>query len=243
MPEQTNSNNEQTTTTTEGTTDTTLLGGNTESTTQQTDDLSTLFTPEEVTAKKESVTAKATEETRRAALTDEERAAEDTAAAEAAKLNEVPEEYSFTMPEGTLVDTESLAKITPLFKKNNLTQAAANELVDVYTKEILPAFVEQQTEAWKTEVTNWAETTKKDPEIGGTKFDATIEKAARALNTINPALKEALDKYGFGNHPEMIRTFAKVADLMSEDSISQAKKNEQSGKTIAERMFPDLPLK
>ena len=242
MPDQESSSNEQTTTT-ESTTDTTLLGGSNETTTQQTDDLSTLFTPEEVTAKKESVTAKAAEETRRAALTDEERAAEDTAAAEAAKLNEIPEAYSFTVPDGFELNQDLLDKVTPVFKDAGLSQAKASALVDVYAKEILPAFVKQQTEAWKTEVTNWAETTKKDPEIGGTKFDATIEKAARALNTINPALKEALDKYGFGNHPEMIRTFAKVADLMSEDSINQAKKNEQSGKTIAERMFPDLPLK
>ena len=243
MPDQENTNsNEQTPTTTEQTsTDTTLLGGNTDTTTQS-DDLSALFTPEEVTAKKEAATAKVAEEARRATLTDEQRSEEDTKAAEEVKLNTVPEEYSFTVPDGLELNKELLDKITPVFKDAGLTQAKANALVDVYTKEILPTFVKQQTEAWKAEVTGWAETTKKDPEIGGAKFDTTIEKAARALNTINPALKEALDKYGFGNHPEMIRAFAKVADMMSEDSISQAKKNEQSGKTVAERMFPGLPL-
>ena len=243
MPEQENtSSNEQTQTTTEQTsTDTTLLGGNADTTTQS-DDLSTLFTPEEVTAKKEAATAKVAEEARRATLTDEQRTAEDAAKAEADKLNTIPEEYAFTVPDGGQLDTELMAKVVPVFKDLGLTQAKANQLTDLFSKEIIPSILRRQEDAWKIEVTSWAEATKKDPEIGGTKFDTTIEKAARALNTINPALKETLDKYGFGNHPEMIRTFAKVADMMSEDSISQAKKNEQSGKTVAERMFPGLPL-
>ena len=246
MPEQENTNSEQTQTQTTTNSDGAAVATDATTTTavqQNSDDLSTLFTPEEVTAKKEAATAKVTEDSRRAALTDTQRAEEDATAAEAAKLDTIPEAYEFSIPEGLELNQEILDKITPVFKDAGLTQAKANTLIDVYTKEVLPAFVKQQTEAWTAEVASWAEATKKDPEIGGSKFDATVEKAARALNTINPALKEALDKYGFGNHPEMIRAFSKVADMMSEDSISQAKRTEQSGKSIAERMFPDLPLK
>ena len=208
-----------------------------------TDDLTTLFTPEDISARKESVAAAAAETERRAGLTDEQRAAEDTAKAADDALNKVPEEYTFTAPEGNQLDTELMAKVVPVFKEAGLTQAKANQLTELFGKEILPTIQRRQEAAWKAEVAGWAEATKKDPEIGGTKFEASVANAARAVNTINPGLTEVLDKYGLGNHPEMIRAFSKVADLMAEDTISTQRKNDQTGKTIAERMFPGLPLK
>lgn len=208
-----------------------------------TDDLTTLFTPEDISARKESVAAAAAEEGRRTGLTEDQRTAEDAAKAAADALNVVPEEYIFTAPEGSQLDTELMAKVVPVFKEAGLTQAKADQLTELFGKEILPTIQRRQEAAWKAEVDGWAEATKKDPEIGGTKFEASVANAARAVNTINPGLTAVLDKYGLGNHPEMIRAFSKVADLMAEDTISTQRKNEQTGKTIAERMFPGLPLK
>jgi hypothetical protein len=231
MQNETSSTSSTTTTTETQTADTTA------------DDLTTLFTPEDISARKESVAAAAAEEGRRAGLTDEQRTAEDTAKAAEAAINTVPEEYTFTAPEGSQLDTELMAKVVPVFKEAGLTQAKANQLTELFGKEILPTIQRRQEAAWKAEVAGWAEATKKDPEIGGTKFEASVANAARAVNTINPGLTAVLDKYGLGNHPEMIRAFSKVADLMAEDTISTQRKNEQTGKTVAERMFPGLPLK
>lgn len=234
MQEETSSTSSTTTTTEAQPADTT--GATT------TDDLTTLFTPEDISARKESVAASKAEEGRRASLTDEQRTTEDTAKAAEAALNVVPEEYTFTAPEGSQLDTELMAKVVPVFKEAGLTQAKANQLTELFGKEILPTIQKRQEAAWKAEVDGWAEATKKDPEIGGTKFEASVANAARAVNTINPGLTAVLDKYGLGNHPEMIRAFSKVASLLAEDTISTQRKNEQTGKTVAERMFPGLPL-
>ena len=246
MPDNLSSKQEETTTSETTTTtagDTTTATDPGVSTAVSDSDITTLFTPEELTAKKESVAATKAEETRRAALTDEARAAEDATKATEAKANEVPETYEFTMPDGVELDKETLDKVTPLFKELKLPQAQAAKFIDAYIKDVLPAFVKRQADTWKATTDGWAEAAKKDPEIGGTKFAKSVEDAQRAVNTLNPALKPLFDQYGLGNHPEMIRAFAKVADLLGEDTISNTKKNEQTGKSIAERMFPGLPLK
>jgi hypothetical protein len=206
------------------------------------DDLATLFTPEEVTAKKEAVTTAKAEETRRAALTDDERTAEDATKAEEAKANEVPEEYAaFTAPEGMEPEQTFLDIALPEFKELGLTQAKAQQLVDMFSTKLGPAIVQKQQEAWAAEVEGWKQAATKDPEIGGTKFDKSVEDALRAVNTINPALKPVFDQYGLGNHPEFIRAFAKIAPLLTEDTIDRIKGESSQPKSLAERMYPGLP--
>ena len=68
-------------------------------------------------------------------------------------------------------------------------------------------------------IQKWADDAKADKEIGGDKWDGTVKSAQRAINTLGtPALKEYLQASGGGNHPELIRVFAKVGGLIKEDS-------------------------
>jgi hypothetical protein len=242
MPEEQNTNSTQTTTTKTADTTATDTTQAADTTTATVDDLSTLFTPEEVTAKKEAVTTSEAEETRRAALTDDERAAEDTAKAAEAKANEVPEEYAaFTAPDGLEPEQTFLDIALPEFKELGLTQAKAQQLVDMFSTKLAPAIMKKQQDAWQSEVDGWKATATKDPEIGGAKFDKSVADALRAVNTINPALKPVFDQYGLGNHPEFIRAFAKIAPLLTEDTIDKIKGNSTEVKSLAERMYPDLP--
>lgn len=179
-------------------------------------DLSGLFTPEEITAKKEAVAAAKSEEERRAALTDEERAAEDARKAEEEAKSKAPEEYAdFTLPEGMEVDKDLLAEFLPIAKELKLTQDQAQKLVDIEAK-----MVAKRMDAWNTVVQGWSEATKTDKEIGGDNFDKNVEVAQRALNTFGtPELKTALNQYGLGNHPELIRLMVRIGNAMREDGI------------------------
>jgi hypothetical protein len=238
MQEEQNENSQTTTT------DTTITDGTTQATdtTAAADDLTALFSPEEVTAKKESVTDSKAEEARRASLTDEQRTAEDATKAAEAKANEVPEEYAaFTAPEGLEPEQTFLDIALPEFKELGLTQAKAQQLVDMFSTKLGPAIIKKQQDAWAAEVDGWKAAATKDPEIGGAKFDKSVEDALRAVNTVNPALKPVFDLYGLGNHPEFIRAFAKIAPLLTEDTIDRIKGNTTEQKTLAERMFPGLP--
>jgi hypothetical protein len=244
MPDETSTTNTATTTDTTAT-DTTTADTTTTTdttTTSTADDLATLFTPEEVTAKKEAVTTAKAEEDRRAALTDAERTAEDTAKAEEAKANEVPETYDiFKVADGITIDPTFLEIALPEFKELGLTQAKAQQLVDMFSNKLGPEIVKKQQDSWKAEVDGWKATAEKDPEIGGTKFDKSVEDALRAVNTINPALKPVFDLYGLGNHPEFIRAFAKIAPLLTEDTIDRINSPTKQAQSLAERMFPGLP--
>jgi hypothetical protein len=135
-------------------------------------------------------------------------------------LDVVPEDgkYSLTMPEGVEVDQELVDALGPEFKDLGLTprqaQKLADKFVDIQTKRGTAA-----AEGWANRVQGWADTAKKDKEIGGDKWDGTVSSAQRALTKLGtPELKGYLNASGGGNHPELIRIFAKVGSMIQEDN-------------------------
>jgi hypothetical protein len=134
--------------------------------------------------------------------------------------NQVPEDgkYTLTMPEGVELDAGLLEGMSPRFKELGLTQGQAQALADDFIKAGQAKAV-KDGEAWATRIAGWANDAKADKDIGGAKWDATVRDAHRAtLQLGTPELKEYLNASGGGNHPEMIRFFAKVGGLIKEDS-------------------------
>lgn len=134
--------------------------------------------------------------------------------------NKVPEDgkYALTMPEGVELDGELAEALGPEFKELGLTNAQAQKLVDKYIA-IQQARADKQSEGFAQIVEGWAATAKKDPEIGGDKWDASVQAAQRAVNRLGtPALKEYLNASGGGNHPELIRFMAKAGAMIAEDN-------------------------
>jgi len=183
------------------------------------DDLSTLFTPEEIEGKKTSIAEARAEEERRASLTDEERTAEDEAAAATAKQNEVPETYEFTVPEGMTIETEIMSELQTFASENKLTSAEAQKIADMGVK-----LVNKQLEMRETQFgeikKGWLESAKADKEIGADVNKGKESLAARAFNTIaTPEMKDLVDHYGIGDHPEMLRMFYRLSSLMGDDGM------------------------
>lgn len=135
-------------------------------------------------------------------------------------LDTVPEDgkYTLAMPEGVQVDQELLDALGPKFAAKKLTTREAQELADEFIK-IETARGAKRLEDWGKTVSGWADTAKKDPDIGGDKWDGTTKAAQKAVNSLGtPALREYLNASGGGNHPELIRIFAKVGAMISEDN-------------------------
>lgn len=128
----------------------------------------------------------------------------------------VPEKYEFKAPEGVeQLDPQALAVFEPIAKELGLSQEQAQKLVDIY-----PQIQQQQAEAWSKQVTDWGDQVKADKEIGGDKFTANVGQAQKTLDQFGtPALREYLEQSGLGNHPELVRIFAKVGKAMTEDSM------------------------
>lgn len=206
-----------------------------------------LFTPEEIAAKKESVADAQAEDARRAALTDEERAAEDKAAADKKASEDkekagAPESYEeFTLPEdmeGIQLNKEAVEALKPICKELGLSQAKAQNLFGKLLTEVHPKMVAQQNAAWEQVKTGWAEAVKTDAELGGEKYAEKVAVAQRAVNTFGtPELKAALDQYGLGNHPEVVRLMYRVGDAMREDTIVLPGSKPGDKRSIEDRLY------
>lgn len=133
--------------------------------------------------------------------------------------DKVPEDgkYALTMPDGVELDTELADALGPEFKDLGLTNAQAQKLVDKYV-EIQTGRETGKAKAWGERVQGWADDAKADKEIGGDKWDGTVKDATRFISKMGtPELKEFLNASGGGNHPELIRIFAKAGALIKED--------------------------
>ena len=123
------------------------------------------------------------------------------------------------MPEGVEVDAAAMELFTPLAKELNLSQEQAQKLVD-YDNARAQAQADASWAEWNATQTEWRDATKTDKEIGGAAMNDTIGHAKSFLTQFGtPALTEALEATGMGNHPEVVRAFARAGKAMAEDSF------------------------
>lgn len=131
----------------------------------------------------------------------------------------VPEDgkYTLTMPDGIALDEELLGALGPDFRELGLTNGEAQKLADRFIA-IQAGRAEVRGKVWGETVSKWADDAKADSEIGGRRWDATVRDSRRFVNNMGtPALREYLEASGGGNHPELIRIFAKAGALIRED--------------------------
>jgi hypothetical protein len=137
-----------------------------------------------------------------------------------------PETYELAVPEGfEKLDETTVAAATPVFKELGLSNEQANKLIPVvadYAKRIVSDRDQQLMGTILEQRKEWLETARKDPEIGGQNWGVSIRDSARFLDQMGAPkgspLRAALDDSGFGNHPELIRLFAKAGKAIGEDS-------------------------
>lgn len=164
-----------------------------------------------------------------------------------------PEKYEdFKVPEGFTLDGEVATEAGAIFKDLNLSQAAAQRLVDFYvgkTKEAADA----PFKLWQDTQERWIGEAKADKEIGG-KLPEVKQVVSRAIDSLgDPALaqsfREAMDITGAGNHPAFIKAFYKLAQKVTEGthvagggpSPAGQKRPGSQPETAAKALYPTLP--
>lgn len=140
------------------------------------------------------------------------------------KETEAAIEYNLKVPEEYSLAPEVLDKYIPLLQKHGVTQDGAQELADLHM-DLLRRADEIGQQARKEIVEGWKEEIKADPEFGGENFKENIALARSGLRAVMPtdkegaaALSELLDSSGFGNHPEVVKMFARIGRMVKEDS-------------------------
>lgn len=151
----------------------------------------------------------------------------------------VPEKYDLKMPDGIALDPERMAKYEPLFREANLSNEAAQKLVDQFANDT-KAEVDASNAALVKQHDAWVESCKGDTEFGGQKFDESIKHAQSFIAKYGtPELKQFLNTTGAGSHPELVRAFVRAGKAMAEDVIVQGK-SEAPAKSPALQIFPSM---
>jgi hypothetical protein len=136
--------------------------------------------------------------------------------AQADKPQGAPEKYEFTPPEGKQFDAEIIGNFSEVAKELNLTQDAAQKLVETMGPKIAERQL-AQVEAIRNE---WAQASQVDKEFGGDKLNENMSVAKKALDAFGtPELRTLLVQSGLGNNPEVIRFMFRAGKAISEDTF------------------------
>lgn len=150
----------------------------------------------------------------------------------------VPDTYEFKAAEGAQVDTKLAGEVGTLAKELGLSQEAAQKLYERDAGRIAALQAEAKDQLLEASRTTWLEELKADKDLGGTKFVETAEIAKRAVETFGtPALKQILNETGLGNHPELVRTFAKIGRLLADDTLTPPGPPSGTKPRLADRLF------
>jgi hypothetical protein len=130
---------------------------------------------------------------------------------------EAPVYGEFKLPDGATVDGASLEQATALFREAGLSQEQAQKFIDLAVSREQAA-AHKGVQAFVDLQTKWVSEIKADPEIGGTRFEASMASAGRAIDRLGvPGLKEALNLTGAGNNPAIVKAFVRLGQMVSED--------------------------
>ncbi len=158
---------------------------------------------------------------------------------------QAPEKYDFKVPEGMEIDTALVDAVTPIFKDIGLSQEQAQKLVDAYAPHIQNKIKAQQDEAvttWNKQINDWkAETTK---ELG-VNLKTELASAGKFIQKYGtPKLREILNETGLGNHPEVVKAFAKAGKALGEDTFVDPGKIEKPTEGINfKKLYPSMQEK
>lgn len=173
---------------------------------------------------------------------------------EAVSPHGAPEAYAdFTAPEGVELDKETVGEAQTLFKELDLSQPAAQKLVDFFNAKIAKV-AEAPFEAYRTMRKEWQDSVKADSEIGGGKFDQVKATIGRTLDSVfqgdpagRQAFREAMDLTGAGDNPAFVRAFYRLAQKAGEGTSvrgggpAPTGQSDGTRRTGASAMYPNLP--
>jgi hypothetical protein len=134
-------------------------------------------------------------------------------------LDHVPEDgvYDFSsldLPKGMEIDDELAAMAGPRMAEANMSQNQANVVAGVLTD-----MRKKQIEDWHQTNRDWQNSVKSDREIGGDNLRSSIQASEKFLDEFGTQeLRNYLISSGGGNHPEIIRAFARAGQALAEDN-------------------------
>ena len=151
----------------------------------------------------------------------------------------LPTYEPWKLPENMTVDQSKLDEVTKMFAEferdtktdHALVQKFGQQIIDRHIENVQAAIsklTEAYQESWKQQTKDWYDAFAKDPEIGGPKKEVSAAAANEFIrrhggtSEQQASLRQILEKTGLGNHPDIIRTFAKATSNLAEPKMIPA---------------------
>lgn len=146
-------------------------------------------------------------------------------------------EGGLKLKEGALLDQTDVDRISAFAKEKGLTTEQAQDVLD-REEQGAAAYHTKQLKEVDDARASWIKAAGADKEFGGDGFKQNAELAKRVVDKFgSEAFKKALNDTGFGNHPEVIRTFVRIGKMMADDQFVQPKSQSGTGKKPIEEVF------
>jgi len=148
--------------------------------------------------------------------------------------------YTVEAPDG--YDKEAFIKFAT---ENKIDPKAAQSFLDREVNTVNATF-ERAAAEHKAEVAKWADTLKNDKEFGGESFKGNAARVSTFVKQhATPGFIELLNKTGLGNHPDVVKTFHKLAQLAGSDRMVSPNANPPAEKelSLSERLYPNMTKK
>lgn len=167
-------------------------------------------------------------------------------APQAEPVTGAPEKYELAL-EGVNLDPELVAEAEPVLRELNLTNEQANALLPLAPKimeKAQAATMQAILDAGAQQRKDWLDAFAADPEIGGAKREETEHLAAKGMDALGFAaghpFRQALTESGFGNHPDMIRVFRRLGEMVGEDgAFVRSNDGVRDAVPIEKRLYPN----
>lgn len=161
----------------------------------------------------------------------------------AAAADPKPGEIKLVLPVDSQLDPTVVERIAAESKARGLTQEQAQARLNE-AHEAVATYAKGQQDVLDSEKKTWIESLKADKEIGGAMFDENVTLAKRAVDAFgSEGFKKALNDSGLGNHPELVRTFARIGRSIADDKLVRPGSTPAAKKSPEQVFYPDTPTK
>ena len=169
----------------------------------------------------------------------------DTAVDATAEKPAADETFSVKAPEGAeayQADFDKFAGDMDGWLKANPNASAREALAEAAARQA-KLVGESQAQAMAQrdqQISAWGDELKADKDFGGEAFDKNVATAIKGLEAVgSPELRQMLDQTGLGSHPEIVRAFKKVGELVADAPFATGAQPAQSASPAA-RMYPNM---
>lgn len=154
-----------------------------------------------------------------------------------------------TLPEGFVLDDALMTTAKTTFAELGVSPDIAPKLLDLYAN-VTKAVNAQATQDFTTQQAAWKTEIDAIPEFQGEARATSLQAIGKVFDEYGtPEARAALDAYGTGNNPALVKMFLRMATALSEGTPTtqgrpaptgkDGKPASQQGKTIGQRLYPD----